>query len=107
MEPTFSLQTSPAAPEAANAVAGTNSWQIAELTKQLQRLMEEVAQLQPTQCAVGGPICWGCRLGATSLRSRDNGDREIATDKEEPKTLSTGLSQGMLLSTLHYSLLAK
>jgi hypothetical protein len=36
VEPTFSLQASQAAPEAANAVAGTNGWQIAELTKQIQ-----------------------------------------------------------------------
>ena len=46
-------------------------------------------------------------LGATALRSRDNSDQEVATDKEEIKTLPTGQPQGMLRSTLHYSLLAK
>ena len=46
VDSTFSLQAEypQATPEAANAIMGTNSWQIAELTKQLQRLTDEVAQ---------------------------------------------------------------
>ena len=112
VEPTFSLQTSPAAPDAANAVAVTNSRQIAELAKQLQRLTEEVAQLQNLPSALledqyVGDAGKEAILGATALRSRDNSDREVATDKEEPKTLPTGQPRGMPRSTLHYSLLAK
>ena len=57
VESTFSLQTvhsgAPVVtPEAANTITGSNNWQLAELTKQVQRLTEELAQLQKANCVL-------------------------------------------------------
>ena len=83
--------------DTASTVTGTSSWQMAELTKQIQRLTEDVAQLQKDKTTQSA--CW----------KRTCSDPAGIIDKEGLEGLvqrlensDAGQLQEMLLSTLHY-----
>ena len=111
------MEASAPTAEAANTITGTNSGQMTELAKQIQRLTEEVAQLKKEKStqsprAGEGPIYAGdtekeVTSGVIAQRLQPHNDQKEATNKEEPgippqelESSGTALQQETPLSTL-------